>query len=192
MTMDPVLQENAQKWIDRGRKYHSSQDPYGAYFAFFIALLIIARDHENSSGRSSRSDSDQIRRLFESRSSEVLNTLRNPSLTHVTTELANRLVGTSQGLDQSIVYIRPGSLDESDSHRTRIESMNNLAIWWRHGMPSSEERGMARNLFYFLWQVRNNLFHGEKGYGQKNRVSQDSKLLDRSCQILEAICESLG
>lgn len=189
--MDPVLQENAQKWIDRGRKYHSSKDPYGAYFAYFIALLIIARDHENSSGRSSRSDSDQIRKLFESRSPDVLNALRNPSLTQVTSELANRLVGTSHGIDQSIVYIRPGSIDESDSQRVRIESMNNLATWWRNGMPSSEERGMSRNLFYFLWQVRNNLFHGEKGYGQKNRVSQDSKLLDRSCQILEVICGAL-
>jgi hypothetical protein len=189
--MDPVLQENAQKWIDRGRKYHSSQDPYGAYFAYFIALLIIARDHENSSGRSSRSDSDQIRKLFEARSPEILNALRNPSLAQVTTELANRLIGTSQGLEQSIVYIRPGSLDESDSQRVRVESMNDLAAWWRHGMPSSEERGMARNLFYFLWQVRNNLFHGEKGYGHRDRLSQDAKLLDRSCRLLDAVCHAM-
>lgn len=189
--MDPVLYENAQKWIDRGRRYHANQDPYGAYFAYFIALLIIARDHENSSGRTSRTDSEQIRRLIVSRSSDVLNALRVPALSEVTLELANRLVGTKQGLDQSIVFIRPGSIEEADSQRVRIDSMNDLATWWRHGMPSSDERGMAANLFYFLWQVRNNLFHGEKGYGMRERVSQDSKLLDRSCRILDAICQSL-
>lgn len=190
--MDPVLYENTQKWIDRGRRYHANQDPYGAYFAYFIALLIIARDHENNSGRASRTDSEQIKRLIVARSREVLNALRNPALSEVTLELANRLAGTKQGLDQSIVFIRPGSTEEADSHRVRIGSMNDLAAWWRSGMPSSGERGMAANLFYFLWQVRNNLFHGEKGYGMRERVAQDSKLLDRSCRILDAICQTLA
>lgn len=189
--MDPVLHENAHKWIDRGRRYHQNQDPYGAYFAYFIALLIIARDHENSSGRTSRTDSEQIKRLFTTRSPDVLNALRNPSLDDVTTDLANRLAGTKQGLDQAILFIRPGSSENEDSRRARIESLNELARWWRTGMPSADERGMAANLFSFLWQVRNNLFHGEKGYGHRDRLSKDAKLLDRSCRLLDVVCRSL-
>ena len=50
---------------------------------------------------------------------------------------------------------------------------------------------VAHALVRSLWQIRNNLFHGEKGYGANFRVESDQMLLEDACKIISAIISVL-
>lgn len=199
--MDPTLQENATKWLRRAERHHaenaSHRDPYTAYFSYFIALLIIAKDHDNNLRFKSESEEKMLRKVFKDFPERILRAVGQPQLVSVTEELANRLGNLHPGSDQSIIYIAPiNEAESSDDLRARrtkksredaIADMKMLAEYWSHESTTNDYRKISSCIFTFLWQVRNNLFHGQKGYGEKNRVIEDTKLLDRSCRLISAV-----
>lgn len=204
--MDHHLHENAKKWLKRAKRYHAAdaanRDPYTAYFSYFIALLILAKEHDNNLPPSKKADSEEkmFRNLFRDFFEEILSALDTPSLRPVTHELAGRLSQIHPGSDQAIIFISPfeqASLGEErrnkikESRDRAIKDMKALASYWAGREYEAKPEDLSKFVFTFFWQVRNNLFHGEKGYGTAGRISEDSKLLDKACRLLDAVVEHL-
>lgn len=192
--MDSALFRQAENWQKRAGRCLSENgesDPYSAYFSYFICLLIIAKDHANHSSRKcANSDCPLIRSLFRANYQKVLDALQTPELRSVTSDLANRLNKLDSAIGQSIVYVKPNTTIE-DNVRLTIADLNDLSKFWKGQTSANDCIGglptRSVQVFTFLWQVRNNLFHGEKGYGSPERVAADEELLSNACKILEAL-----
>ena len=196
--MDHDLRKQVFAWQDRGSRYLNSteeKDLYGAYFSYFICLLIIAKDYANHSSRNCRSDDySLIKSLFKAKNVDVLQSLDRSELHQITRDLAHRLEWSDEALGQSIIYVKQGSQLEN-KFRCTVADLNELANFWKGIDGESDCTGgrstRASQVFTLLWQIRNNLFHGEKGYGLNGRIESDLQLLADACKLLEAITMAL-
>jgi hypothetical protein len=197
--MDDVLRKQAEKWQARATGYlqtGETSDPYGSYFSYFICLLIIAKDHCNHSSKSiGRGDEEQIKRLFNRDHRKILNVLRTNEISEVTRHLATRLDGIN-GIDgQSIIFVKESFSVSQTKYKSTVADLNELANFWKgleaEDDPQGGSAARSRQVFTFLWQIRNNLFHGEKGYGENHRVESDQLLLNDACKLLAAITSTI-
>ena len=194
--MDDVLRKQAEKWQNRASRYLQTEqtgDPYGAYFSYFICLLIIAKDHANHSSREiGPGDEKFIRELFKRDYRKILDVLKTNELREVARRLAGRLDGKE---GQSIVFVKRNESVSLVKHKNYVADLNELANFWKGLEAEDACRGgsSARScqVFTFLWQIRNNLFHGEKGYGENYRVESDQLLLIDACKLLSAITSTI-
>ena len=194
--MDDVLRKQAEKWQDRASHYlltEQTGDPYGAYFSYFICLLIIAKDHANHSSRETGpGDEKLIKELFKRDYRKILDVLRTNELR----EVARRLAGRLDGMEgQSIVFVKRNQSVPEGKHKNYVADLNELANFWK-GLEAEDackdgSRARSCQVFTFLWQIRNNLFHGEKGYGENHRVESDQLLLIDACKLLAAITSTI-
>lgn len=197
--MDEFLVRQAEKWMDRASGYltsDGSRDPYGAYFSYFISLLIIAKDHSNHTSRNiGPGDEKLIKELFKHDHRKILDVLDSVELRKVTKVLARRLDGKNDTEGQSIIFVKRNQSVSLDRHRNYVADLNELSNFWNGQEKEGDCRGGSRaracQIFTFLWQIRNNLFHGEKGYGENRRVESDAQLLVEACKILAAITSKM-
>lgn len=197
--MDDILRKQAEKWQDRASGYllkEETGDPYGAYFSYFICLLIIAKDHSNHSERKiGPGDEKPIRDLFRRDHRKILGVLDSVELRKVTRSLAQRLDGMNDTEGQSIIFVRKSQSVTHDRHINIVADLKELANFWKglEAEDACQGGSSARScqVFTFLWQIRNNLFHGEKGYGENHRVQSDQLLLVDACKILAAVTSTI-
>lgn len=197
--MDDVLRSQAEKWQERASGYLLSEeafDPYGAYFSYFICLLIIAKDHSNhSSGANGPGDEKLIRALFRRDYRKILDVLKTNETKKVTSRLAHRLDGKDGVEGQSIIFVKRSESVALKKHSEVTADLKELANYWKdlelENACKGGSRARACQVFALLWQIRNNLFHGEKGYGENQRVESDQGLLVDSCKLLSAITTSI-
>lgn len=163
--MDHHLHENAKKWLKRAKRYHAAdaanRDPYTAYFSYFIALLILAKEHDNNLPPSKKADSEEkmFRNLFRDFFEEILSALDTPSLRPVTHELAGRLSQIHPGSDQAIIFISPfeqASLGEErrnkikESRDRAIKDMKALASYWAGKEYEAKPEDLSKFVFTFF------------------------------------------
>lgn len=193
--MDFVLRTQAEKWQERASSYLGSEkaaDPYGAYFSYFICLLIIAKDHSNHLPKEiGPGDEKLIRELFKHNHHKVLDALGTVEICKVTRRLSERL-DNKDGMDgQSIIFVKRNLTISIEKHKNLVADMNDLANYWKNieavDACQGGRRARSCQVFSFLWQIRNNLFHGEKGYGENKRIESDQLLLVDACKLLAAI-----
>ena len=197
--MDDVLRNQAEKWQERASSYLLAEeiaDPYGAYFSYFICLLIIAKDHSNHLSREIGSgDEKLIRELFKRDHRKILDVLDTGEIKKVARRLAQRLDGKDGLEGQSIIFVKRSQSVPLHKHKNYVADLNELANFW-NGLEAEDScRGgsgaRSCQVFTFLWQIRNNLFHGEKGYGEHHRVESDQLLLLDACKLLAAITTTI-
>lgn len=197
--MDDFLGAQAQQWLMRASTYladDDSRDPYGAYFSYFICLLIIAKDHQNSSSRHiGPGDENLIKDLFKGNYRAVLDALKTGELPSVTKALSGRLGDEGLESGQSIIFVKSTQSIQDKKYKCIVADLNELARYWDGSEDEDDCRqgssARACQVFTFLWQIRNNLFHGEKGYGANRRVESDQHLLEDACKITSAIISAL-
>ena len=199
LCMDDVLRRQAEKWQERASGYlHADEttDPYGAYFSYFICLLIIAKDHSNHSPREvGPGDEKLIKELFKRDHRKILDVLATNEISKVTRQLSKRLDGKDGSESQSIIFVKKSQSVSFDRHINYVADLNELANFWKGLEAEGACRGGSSKrscqVFTFLWQIRNNLFHGEKGYGENHRVESDQLLLIDACKLLQAITSTI-
>ena len=196
--MDDHLRKQAEKWQERASIYllGDKADPYGAYFSYFICLLIIAKDHSNNSPREiGPGDERLIKEIFRRDHRKILDVLQTSDNRTVTKRLAQRLDGKDGLEGQSIIFVRRSQSLTYEKHKSYVADLNELASFWKDLEAEDACRGGSKarscQIFTFLWQIRNNLFHGEKGYGENQRVESDHRLLVDACKILAAITSAI-
>ena len=191
--MDPLLQANAVKWLKRGISYHEEKDPYGCYFALILSLTIMARDFRNSSARSGKPFDDrfEIRKYLLSRKVEVARIFRSATTAESMIWFVSRL--TSESLEQHHLLRIPDNQPSSvrGNPEDKKGALRELEAIWRQGCPRGLEDRHAECLVVFFWQIRNQLFHGEKAYGSQETQASDTKVLSHASTLLEELIKGL-
>lgn len=191
--MDSFLQANAVKWLERGISYHDEKDPHGCYFALILSLTIIARDFHNSSLQTGKEFDDrrEIRSFLLSRKNEVARIFRSTSTAESIQWFIDRL---SQDSDEQHHLLRIPERQPSSVRGNPVDkkgALRNLEEIWRNGCPQGKEREHAEGLVVFFWQIRNQLFHGEKSYGTRETQASDTKVLSHASTLLEQLIKGL-
>ena len=180
MQLDNTRVKNAINWWRYAKDFAKKPDEYGAFFAAWIALIILTKDYEAQycSNLSRKPGDKQSVECFFSRGGElILSAIHDSKLAENRSRLSNRHGGE---------IIRNVQQD-----RHSKKSLVTLAQIWNKGLSDNfNELIGVREL---LLQVRNGLFHGGKMYNDDatNRENDDRQLLSDLNPILFKIVESI-
>jgi hypothetical protein len=153
----------------------------------------MARDFRNSSPKSIKEFDDrlEIGRFLQSRKYEVAHIFRSPATAEPIKWFLARLNAES-GEQHHLLRIpdhQPpsarGNLADKKAALRELESI------WHSGCPKGLEEEHAKSLLVFFWQIRNQLFHGEKAYGTRETQASDTKVLSHASTLLEELIKGL-
>jgi len=172
---------NASKWRRYARDFQANDDPYGTFFAAWIALVILARDVESqvTSPKIARDgDSESIEKCFDVLRRPILRAVHSDELRRHRLNLSRRHEGR---------ILRP----ERRSRKVP-ERLGALARAWTN--PSGEDSDACLlGMQTLLIEVRNSLFHGAKIYNDDvlHRENDDKSLLQDLNPVLLAVVDTL-
>ena len=157
-----------KKWVQRGVK---TTDPFDKFFTLWLALVVAAEHFKTNHAEPFREkDTDREKALayFQAKSDRVCEALEDNNETMV--KLSGRH-GTSHG----------NAIIDTGSPELRSK-FSKLASHYKQGpiLPPSE---LAETMAELLNKIRNNLFHGEKMYDDK----EDPALLELVNPVLTDI-----
>lgn len=176
MHLDDTRKQNANRWYWYATDFMYNGDHYGAFFAGWISLVILARDfeaanHHNASP--SESDIEPIRELLDRAKSKVIAAIRDTDLKENRTRLASRYGGQI--------------LLKTSAH----QSLKGLSKVWNG--PLHDSGAEITGVRHLLTEVRNRLFHGEKQYSGDgdHQTNDDRQLLENLNPILLAVVKGV-
>lgn len=180
MQLDITRAKNAFNWWRYAKDFAKKSDEYGAFFAAWIALIILTKDYEAqycSGLRQKPGDKQSVECCFTHGEELILSAIHDSKLAENRNRLSSRHGGE---------IIRHAQQDKFSKN-----SLVKLAQIWNEGLSDnfSELIGVRE----LLLQVRNGLFHGGKMYNDDatNRENDDRQLLSDLNPILFKIIESI-
>jgi len=164
--LDETRAKNAVRWWKYAKECEAKQDDYGAFFAIWIAFIILAKDYEatySAPGSSEDGDRPAVECCFSHARELILEAIREQSLSGQRQRLSQRIGGA---------ILRPDSVKPANR-----QHLTELAQTWQS--RSRNDGRESRGVMELLLQVRNALFHGKKMYNDDiaNREEDDRKLL---------------
>ena len=164
--LDETRAKNAVRWWKYATECEAKQDDYGAFFAIWIAFIILAKDYQVtycSHLRRTYGDQQAVECCFSHAQELILEAIREPVLSENRRRLSARHDGE---------ILRSDSLN--GSARTNLTK---LAQTWR--VDARDDGRESLGVRDLLLQVRNGLFHGTKMYNDDtaNREDDDRQLL---------------
>ena len=164
--LDETRAKNAVRWWKYATECEAKQDDYGAFFAIWIAFIILAKDYQVtycSHLRRTYGDQQAVECCFSHAQALILEAIRDTSLSENRRRLSARYNGA---------ILRSDTLTQT----TRGHLTDLARVWQLNQTDDGRESRGVRDL---LLQVRNGLFHGTKMYNDDtaNREDDDRQLL---------------
>jgi hypothetical protein len=164
--LDETRAKNAVRWWKYAKECEAKQDDYGAFFAIWIAFIILAKDYQVtycSHLRRTYGDQQAVECCFSHAQELILEAIRDTSLSENRGRLSARYDGA---------ILRSDTLTPT----TRGHLTDLARVWQSNQIDDGRESRGVRDL---LLQVRNGLFHGTKMYNDdtSNREDDDRRLL---------------
>jgi hypothetical protein len=195
MRFDLERSAKAVQWLKYASEFRDRSDPYGEFFASWIALVIIGKDYLDHHTPNARvtGDREPLNLLWEKEEALITNVARSSDLEKNRSYLASR-----QG----------GQILKADNLGRREKALlKDLSVAWKSGVfrgensaslnhQSARANGVANEanaLLELLLQIRNGLFHGSKLYndGVTDRFQDDQILLSNINPLVQAIANEV-
>jgi hypothetical protein len=195
MRFDLERSAKAVQWLKYAAEFRDRSDPYGEFFASWIALVIIGKDYLDHHTPNARvtGDREPLNLLWEKEEVLITRVIRSSDLEKQRSYLASR-----QG----------GQILRAENLRRREKALlKDLSIAWKTGQFRGENSALltdqsawdtgaaseANALLELLLQVRNGLFHGSKLYndGVTDRFQDDQVLLSNVNPLVQAIANEV-
>jgi hypothetical protein len=173
MHLDSTRAKNAGNWYRYAQDFQRNGDHYGAFFAGWISLVILARDvmaNKPRAGTAPEGDRVPVENLFRSDAKwSILGAVRVSHLGEY-----RRVISARRG----------GEILATARNKTALSELSN--VWRNHERNNNVE---LKGLQELLLEARNGLFHGSKRYSdsENDRESDDRQLLEALNPILFAV-----
>jgi hypothetical protein len=192
MGFDGERNKKALQWRKYGQEFAERGDPYGQFFASWIALVILGKDYLDhfDPDKLVTGDREPLLCLFEHEPDQILKAIHVDDLAAQRRRLSTRQAGQILKIKGSRKQEKAILQDLACAWQTGVFTGENCSRLNKHFRYEITEENALLELFL---QVRNGLFHGVKLYvdDSNNHFESDKELLTDINPIIDAITESL-